>query len=294
MSYLHIPNLYRPEAQKILDFKTVYVLEKIHGTSAHVAWRDGAVRLFPGGESLERFSAIFGAALPSVESLAERFRATFADAAVAVYGEAYGGKCQGMSKTYGPTLSFVAFDVKAADKWLAVPQAADVCAKLGMPFVWWDLVEASVQSMDAARDRDSEQAKRNGIVEPRIMEGVVIRPPFEVALNNGERLIAKHKRPEFAERKTIPNVDPAAREIMENAQAVADEWVTPMRLSHVLDKLGNPSSHKDIAAVVAAMVEDVTREASGEIVDDKAVRRAISGAAVKLYKAKIEAIGGVA
>ena len=41
MGYRHIENLYRPRAQTILLFRECYALEKIHGTSAHVAWRDG-------------------------------------------------------------------------------------------------------------------------------------------------------------------------------------------------------------------------------------------------------------
>ena len=39
MGYLHVPNLYRPEAQAILEFKRLYALEKIHGTSAHIQWK---------------------------------------------------------------------------------------------------------------------------------------------------------------------------------------------------------------------------------------------------------------
>src|SRR3990167_11482310 len=51
MSYMHIENLYK--AQDILAFKRCFALEKIHGTSAHVAWRDGSVVLSSGGEKAE-------------------------------------------------------------------------------------------------------------------------------------------------------------------------------------------------------------------------------------------------
>jgi len=43
VGYLHIENLYRPAAQIILLFREVYALEKVHGTSAHVAWKQGKV-----------------------------------------------------------------------------------------------------------------------------------------------------------------------------------------------------------------------------------------------------------
>jgi hypothetical protein len=57
LAYQHISNLYKD--QRILLFKEVYALEKIHGTSAHVALKDGQLRLFSGGEKHENFAALF-------------------------------------------------------------------------------------------------------------------------------------------------------------------------------------------------------------------------------------------
>src|SRR4051812_35507155 len=105
MGYLHIDNLYK--AQEILEFKRVYALEKIHGTSAHVAWKDGQIRFFSGGEKHETFVKVF-----DVQALEQKFAERFGETGdVTVYGEAYGGKCQHMSATYGPAMKFVAFDV---------------------------------------------------------------------------------------------------------------------------------------------------------------------------------------
>ena len=282
MGYLHIENLYRPEAQRILAFKQVYVLEKIHGTSAHVSWDGHSLGFFSGGEKHESFVAIF-----DQDRLRERFAAAFGESKAIVYGEAYGGKCQGMRKTYGDILRFVAFDVKVADKWLDVPKAHAIVESLGLAFVHFDLVSSDLATLDAERDRPSTQAKRNGIVTDCISEGIVIRPPFEVTLNNGARLIAKHKRPEFSERKTIPNVDPTKLQMLENAEAIAEEWVTEMRLTHVLDHLGNPDDLSAIPQIIPAMVEDVCREASGEIRDSKEARKAIGARTVKLFKARV-------
>ena len=39
MGYLHIDNLYKN--QTVLAFRRCFALEKVHGTSAHIAWRDG-------------------------------------------------------------------------------------------------------------------------------------------------------------------------------------------------------------------------------------------------------------
>lgn len=284
MGYLHIENLYRPDAQAILLFRECFALEKVHGTSAHLSWDGAAPRLFSGGESPERFATLFH--LPSLTPLlAERFGANKAT----IYGEAYGGKQQGMKATYGESLRFIAFDVQVGDLWLDVPTAESVVAFLGLEFIPYRRIDTRLESLDAERDAASVVGERRGILgKPR--EGVVLRPPVEVRTNNGGRIIAKHKRPEFSERKSAPEVDPAKRVVLEAANAIAEEWVTEMRLTHVLDHLGNPTEMKDTGRVIAAMVEDVTREASGEIVDSKEVRGAIGKKAAGMFKARLSRV----
>lgn len=281
MGYLHIGNLYRD--QRILQFREVYALEKIHGTSAHVSWRKGELRFFSGGEKHDRFVALFDHA-----KLAELFLAIGLDP-VTVYGEAYGGKQQGQSERYGKELRFVAFDVQVNESWLEVPSAADFVSKLGIEFVHYVKIPAELYAIDRERDAPSEQAKRNGIAGPQIREGVVPRPPFEVRCNNGERIISKHKRDEFKETATPRRVaDPAKLETLQAAEAIADEWVTPMRLAHILDKLGDVNIEQT-RDVISAMTEDVLREAAGEIVDSKEARAAIGKKTVALFKARLRA-----
>lgn len=285
MGYLHIENLYRPEAQTILLFRECYALEKIHGTSAHLAWDGAALRLFSGGEKPAAFADLFDAAALSV-GLSAKFGAN----AATVYGEAYGGKCQGMSATYGKALKFVAFDVKVGDLWLDVPNAEAVVKALGLEFVHYARVPTDLPALDAERDRPSEQAKRNGIEESKHSEGVVLRPLVEWRTNNGHRVIAKHKRAEFGERKTPQEVDPAKRVVLDQANAVAEEWVTEMRLIHVLDKIGNPTDFAATGKVIEAMVEDVYREASGEIVESASVRKAVASKAAQMFKARLRVV----
>lgn len=283
MGYLHINNLYKE--QTILLFKECYALEKIHGTSAHIGFTHdangyptGRVTYFSGGESHEKFKSLF-----NEQALIDVFSKEFNDS-VTVYGEAYGGKQQGMSETYGKVLKFVVFDVQVGDKWLSVPQAEEVAKKLGLEFVYYTKIPTDLASLDAARDADSQQAVRNGVGAGKKMEGVVLRPLIEMTLNNGSRIICKHKRDEFRETASPrPVVDPAQLQVLEDAEKIANEWVTPMRLQHVLDKIPNHSM-ENMKQILASMVDDVWREAGSEIVQSIAVAKAITRRTSKMYQ----------
>lgn len=281
MGYLHINNLYKD--QDILLFRECYALEKVHGTSAHISISPVRLHFFSGGESHERFVKLFDS-----EKIQRTYTENFTDE-VTLFGEAHGGKCQGMSKTYGPDLRFVVFDVKVGECWLSVPQAEDVAGKFELAFVPWERIPTNMEAIDAERDKPSALSRQYreacpSILPDQVREGIVLRPLIEVRKNNGDRIIAKHKRVEFAERASIPNIDPAKRELMERAGEIVDEWVVPMRLNHVLDKLRGDLTIQRIPDVIAAMVEDVTREAAGEISDNQAVRKAIGQKTVVLYK----------
>lgn len=282
MGYLHINNLYRD--QTALMFKRVYALEKIHGTSAHVSFNEGNVGYFAGGESHEKFKSIF-----DHEKLTAAFVA-LGHLKVMVHGEAYGGKCQGMSGTYGKNLMFTVFDVMVGDTWLSVPDAHEVANKLGLQFVHYEEVDATVEALDAVRDRPSVQAMRNLGVGDKFSEGVVIRPLREMTLSNGARVIAKHKRPEFSERasKADTVVNPEKALVLADAQAVAEEWVTEMRAIHVTDRLKAALARdlmaSDTRAFIDAMTEDVMREGAGEVADTVENKKAIGRQAVKLFQ----------
>lgn len=316
MGYLHIENLYKN--QEILLFKECYALEKIHGTSAHVSFRtrpceacggsgknnnelgnahpelpcakcDGkdvtGITFFSGGEKHNNFVALFDQA-----KLIENFT-KFGMDEVVVFGEAYGGKCQGMKDTYGDKLRFVAFDVKVGNEdgngWLTVPKAEKVSTDLGFDFVHYVKISTDLAAIDAERDKPSTQAQRNGC-GIKNAEGIVCRPLVELRDSYGNRIICKHKREEFRETAKPRTVeDPNKLKILDEAKAIAEEWVTDMRLEHVLDKL--PPEKRCMEAmrdIIAAMTEDVTREAKGEIVDSKEARAAIGARTARLFKAK--------
>lgn len=284
-SYLHIPLLYKDT--DILLFRECYALEKLHGDSANVSWdmmdgdRGGEFKLDPGGVSPARFAGLFEA-----EKLRESLIA-LGQPEVTVYGEAYGGSVHKMSYLYGKDLRFIVFDVLIGGVFLNVPNAEDVAKKLGLEFVAYERIPATVEAIDAQRDADSVQAVRNGIGPGHKREGVVLRPLIELRKNNDERIICKHKNDKFIETATPREVNPEQLKVLAEADAIATEWVTTMRLEHVLSKLPDATTLQSTGAVMKAMVEDVVREAAGEIVDSKDARKAIAKRAAELFKAHV-------
>ena len=160
---------------------------------------------------------------------------------------------------------------------------------LGLEFVHYRRVSTDLGALDAERDAMSVQAERNGIADRKPREGIVLRPIIEVRRNDGSRIVAKHKAEAFQERQHQPKVKMGDPEVLREAQAIADEWVTPMRLTHVLDKLPGEVGIERTGEVIQAMVADVLAESGGEIVDSKPARSAMSRKAATLFKDRLKA-----
>ena len=83
------------------------------------------------------------------------------------------------------------------------------------------------------------------------------------------------KREDFRETKSKRKVtDPEKLKILTKAKDIAEEWVTPMRLNHILDKIKDPSLQK-MREIIISMQEDIKREAKGEILWNKHAEKAI-------------------
>ena len=299
---MHIVNLYRPEAQTILLFKECYSSEKLHGTSSNLKYTNNTqttsdISLFSGGCNPVTFDKLFDKA-----KLLDLFK-TLGHNKITIYGEAYGGKEQGMAYLYGKETKFAAFDVEIEmpeySYFLSVPEAEAIAKILGLDFVPYKKIPCTLEAIDAERDADSVQAVKNGVdlsalpklsdgtQRTALREGVVLRPLVEM-LYKGARVCAKHKSDKFkggGERKNTPKVDdPEKLKLFTDAQAAAEEFVTEMRLEHVFDKLPKDISMDKMPLVIKAMVEDVEREAKGEILENPETRKAISKKTVMLFK----------
>ena len=282
MAYLHLDNLYKN--QTILLFKECYAMEKIHGTSAHVGWKfeTKQVNYFT-GENHPLFLTLFDA-----DFIKTKFDEVFPDQDVVIFGEHYGGKCQGMSGTYGKESKFIGFDVKVGDVWLNVPNAEDVCKQFNINFVSYTKIEVNLENLTVERDKMSEQAIRNGMGIGHKREGIVVRPLVEMRTNNGDRVICKYKPEEQMETKTKREVSPEQLKVLSDAKEIAEEWVVNLRLEHILQKFPADVSMESMGDIIKAMISDVYREGRDEIVESKPLQKEIGKVTVKLFKQKLQ------
>lgn len=292
MSYLHIENLYKD--QRIFMFKECYAMEKIHGTSAWLSYSPQTTTLpsrldfFAGGGKYEDFIKLFDS-----DKIKTKLDEMIPTKHTIIYGEYY-GKMHKMGRTYGNEMRFVAFEVKVGGVWLNVPKAEEFVKELKLEFVHYKKIPTTdIEIINAERDDVSVQAIRNGMGAstdhighcPPVREGIVLRPLEEVTLNNGQRVIAKHKRIEFRETKTPREVSPEKLVKIEEAKAIANEWVTRERLNHILD--GVEEIIENTGKVIALMTEDILRESKGEITDSPEARKHIARETALLFKERL-------
>lgn len=110
----------------------------------------------------------------------------------------------------------------------------------------------------------------------------------ELITNNGKRIIAKHKNDEFretTEKRKI--VDLEKLKVLKNAKEIADEWVTDMRLTHVIS-IYPTLNITDTGSIIKDMIEDVKREAEGEVIWSKFVEKAIGKKTAIIFKDRLK------
>jgi hypothetical protein len=256
----------------------------VHNTSTSIVWmfEQKHIHFNCGGLDNTQFTALFNA-----EHLKAKFLEIFPDQDVRIYGEGYGGKQQGMSHIYGKELKFVGFDVKVGSVWLNVPNAEDVCKQFGLEFVAYDIIDTALESLTVHRELPSVQAKRNGCGDDKKREGDVLRPLIEMRTNNGERVIAKYKPTEKMETRTKREVSDEMLQVLADAEDIAEEWTVNLRLEHVLQHFPADVNMESMGDIVKAMIADIYREGRHEIIESKAVEKAIGRKTVQLFKQKL-------
>ena len=269
MGYMHIQPLYKcPKFHQL--FKEIFVMEKIHGTSTWIQFKSDmhTIQFHSGGEKGAHFEALFDR-----KKITEKFEEICSQknwTTVRIHGEAYGGKQQKMSATYGPHLKFIVFEVCVDVTFLDVPDVEKIATDFGLEFVHYDRCENSPELIEHYSNLESVQAVRNGMGHGKPREGVVIRPIKESIMPDGKRAIFKHKNAEFWEIKTRR---PLGEKLLVSSKTdeIVEDWVTPNRFEHVKDRVLQQKEDKsfvktDIKLFLELMVEDVQRESEGEVV----------------------------
>jgi hypothetical protein len=244
-----------------------------------------------GGERGDTFAALFDDA-----ALKDRFQFVSDGVGakhIVVYGEAYGGKQQKNQWRYGPNLKFVVFEVQLDGVWQNVPEAHKIADWLGLEFVYYKRISTKLSEIDAERDAISEQAIRNGVTtrdgEFIRREGVVLRCIEEKVDGRGNRIIAKHKRPEERETKTTREVKPEKAELIKGARLVAEEFVTPGRIENAKSHFSSDEwAITNMKNLIVYILEDVNREGSGEFQPGPEVNKEVCRRAAQLIKADLE------
>lgn len=130
----------------------------------------------------------------------------------------------------------------------------------------------------------------------QLSEGIIIRPLYErFRPADASRCIWKHKQDRVREMKTPRSLDPDKNKVLEDARAIAEEFVVEERLRHVMDSLATSYGKtmedlkiEDTPALIAEMVNDVNAECVGEFVRTKETDRAISKRAAVLFHAHLK------
>ena len=283
--YPHIKNL--DDTPGIFDLPEVIVTEKIHGSGMRIGLIDGCVRF--GGRRLE-FTNISpqskdgqGFVSWALETgLGEKIAKTFQNHDIIFYGEWHGS---GTPQKGWPQIQkgiryikgndFRIFDIRLDGKYLSQDQLSEFAEKAGlktMPILCRGKPERKI--FDSFIDTMSLLGAENGIAYPEnTMEGIVIRPIQFLWEENREPVMAKHKIGKWAERASEqrhPKIPKQKKEIPAGAKEFAEEFVTDVRLEHILDQLKEeniPIEKSAMGEVMKRMGQDIKREGNSTLIN---------------------------
>ncbi|MBI2343807.1 MAG: hypothetical protein HYV02_05715 [Deltaproteobacteria bacterium] len=277
--YPHIENI--EEVTTLFEWPEVIATEKVHGSAMRIGWIDGVLRI--GGRRLE-----FANLTPTSKEgqgfvawvldtgLGVRIWTAFEGHDALLFGEWHGS---GTPEKGWPQIQkgirycqgndFRLFDAKMDGQYVPQDALPALAARVGlrtMPILYRGRPDQA--AFDGLIDTMSRVGEENGIVDPEnTIEGIVIRPPVPMWDDKGNMLIAKYKVGKWAERASQqrhPKTPKKPREAAPpSATAFVEEFVTDMRLQHVLDQLreaGIPITMAAMGEVMKRMGQDIKRE----------------------------------
>lgn len=179
----------RPEFRELANCSWWWS-EKVDGTNVRIIW-DGHKPRFGGRTDSAQMPKALLDVLTDMfteELLEQQFKGNPA----VLYGEGYGARIQKGGGNYRPDPGFVLFDVKIGPWWLLPHDVQDVADSMGVDIV----PHVMVGNVNAAIAKVRAGLKSHwGDFEP---EGLVGRPPLGLTARDGDRLLMKIKRKDFA------------------------------------------------------------------------------------------------
>lgn len=283
--YPHIENI--DEVPAVFELPEVVVTEKVHGSAMRIGLIDGKVRI--GGRRLEfvdiRPESKEGQGFVSWvldTGLDRKVSEAFAGHDVILFGEWHGS---GTPSKGWPQIQkgirylkgndFRIFDIKLDGAYLAQDEVPACAARVGlkaMPVLYRGRPDG--EAFNSLIDTMSRVGEENGIADPEnTIEGIVVRPPEMQWDPKGGPVMAKYKVGKWAERASKakhPKTPPKEKPVIPGAKEFAEEFVTPVRLEHVLDQLreeGIPIDVKSMGEVMKRMGQDIKREGASALAE---------------------------
>nr|VFJ44657.1 MAG: RNA ligase [Candidatus Kentron sp. FM]VFJ44970.1 MAG: RNA ligase [Candidatus Kentron sp. FM]VFK20472.1 MAG: RNA ligase [Candidatus Kentron sp. FM] len=179
-----------PEFQYLAHNQWIFT-EKVDGTNTRVYVQEGQTRFGGKTDNAQMPARLLSALDELFAPKRDELLATFKDAEVCLYGEAYGAKIQKGGGRYRQDPGFVLFDIRVGQWWLRREDVEDLAARLGIDIV--PVVGHGTLDEMAGRVKAGFGSRWGDFPA----EGIVARPAVELKTRAGERVIAKLKARDF-------------------------------------------------------------------------------------------------
>jgi hypothetical protein len=83
-------------------------------------------------------------------------------------------------------------------------------------------------------------------------------------------------------------ISPDQMKSLEDAKAIANEWVVPERLNHILTSGVIEAKIENTGKIIQLMIEDVLKESKGEIIDSPGARKEIGRLTALMFKESLK------
>lgn len=129
---------------------------------------------------------------------------------VSIYGEGYGMKIQKGGNYISKDVGFILFDVKVGNWWLKRTDCEMIANKLNVPIVPLIGYMTLQEAIDYVKKGFKSTIAENNEYEA---EGLVLKTPFGLMFQNGQRIITKLKTVDFRKYKAKYGDEPVTQKV---------------------------------------------------------------------------------